>query len=59
LKIDYTKSFLRDLKRVDDQALKDRVRETIEEVERVESLSQVAHLKKIELRALLSKIALE
>jgi mRNA interferase RelE/StbE len=47
VKVLFRKSFVRDLKRVKDQAILDRVRRAIEQVERASSRREVRDLKKM------------
>ena len=47
MKVDFKKSFLRDLKRVKDIPLRQLVRETIELVERAQRLQEIKHIKKL------------
>jgi mRNA interferase RelE/StbE len=47
LRTSFRSSFLRDLKKVRDQAVLDRVRAVIEEAEAAEDLSAVSRIKKI------------
>jgi mRNA interferase RelE/StbE len=47
LKVDFRKSFLRDLKRVKDTTIRNRMRETIQSVEQAQSLQEISDLKKL------------
>lgn len=47
MKVDFRKSFLRDLKRVKDTTIGNRVRETIQSVEQAQSLEEISDLKKL------------
>jgi len=47
LKIEFKRSFVRDLKRVRDETLKERVRNTLERVEEAQSLHEVENVKKL------------
>ena len=47
MKVEFKRSFTRDLKRVRDKTLKRRVGETIELVEQAESLQEVENVKKL------------
>ena len=47
MKVDFRKSFLRDLKRVKDTAIRNRVREVIQSVEHAHSLEEISGLKKL------------
>jgi mRNA interferase RelE/StbE len=47
LKVDFRKSFLRDLKRVKDTAIRNRVRKVIQSVEQAHSLEEIDGLKKL------------
>ena len=47
MKVDFRKSFLRDLKRVKDTTIRNRVRETIESVEQAQSLEEISDLRKL------------
>ena len=47
MRAEFRASFTRDLRRIRDRALLQRVRETIEEVEAAESLQDIVHLKKL------------
>jgi mRNA interferase RelE/StbE len=46
MNVEFKKSFAKDLKKVKDHKLLDKVREIIEHVEEVESLREIEHLKK-------------
>jgi len=47
LKAEFKNSFIRDLKRVKEKLIKDRVKETIELVEKAANLHEVKNLKKL------------
>jgi mRNA interferase RelE/StbE len=47
LKVDFKKSFLRDLKRVKEAHVKHRLRETIESIENAKHFQQISNLSKI------------
>ena len=47
MRVEFRTSFTRDLRRIQDRALLQRVQETIEEVEAAESLPDIVHLKKL------------
>ena len=47
MKVDFRKSFLRDLKRVKDTAIRNRMREVIQSVEQAHSLQEISALKKL------------
>jgi mRNA interferase RelE/StbE len=47
LKVKFKSSFIRDLKRVKEKPIKDRVREAIELVERAPNLHEIKNLKKL------------
>ena len=47
MRVEFRTSFTRDLRRIRDRALLQRVHETIEEVEAAESLPDIVHLKKL------------
>lgn len=47
MKVDFRKSFLRDLKRVKDTTIRNRMRETIQSVEQAQSLQEISDLKKL------------
>jgi mRNA interferase RelE/StbE len=47
LKVDFKKSFLRDLKRIKETHVKDRLRETIESIENAKHFQEISHLSKI------------
>jgi mRNA interferase RelE/StbE len=47
VKSSFRKSFVRDLKKIKDSALRERVREAVEEVEAAEKLSEIDSLKKL------------
>ena len=47
MKVDFRKSFLRDLKHVKDTAIRNRVREAIQSVEQAQSLQEISGLKKL------------
>ncbi|MBK5102036.1 MAG: type II toxin-antitoxin system RelE/ParE family toxin [Desulfobacteraceae bacterium] len=50
MKLEFRKSFIRDLKRVKDRATKNRVREAIQSVERAKNLREIKDLKKLSYR---------
>ena len=45
--MDFKGSFLKDLKRIKDIAIRDRVRETIQSVEQAQHLQEIGNLKKL------------
>lgn len=47
MKVDFKKSFLRDLKRIKETHVKDRLRETIESIENAKHFQEISHLSKI------------
>jgi mRNA interferase RelE/StbE len=47
VRVEFRTSFTRDLRRIRDRALRQRVQETIEEVEAAESLPDIVHLQKL------------
>ncbi len=47
MRIDFKKSFLRDLKRTADKSVKDRLKETIVSAEQAEGIHQIGNLKKL------------
>ncbi len=47
MKVEFKESFLKDLERIRDTAIRQRVREIIEQVEAAETPSDVANLKKL------------
>jgi len=47
LKVEFKSSFTKDLKKVDDKDLKERVKEIIELVEKAQSLQEVGNVKKL------------
>ena len=47
MKVEFRSSFVKDLKRIKDQALLHRVRDVIEEVERAKTATEVSNLKKL------------
>jgi mRNA interferase RelE/StbE len=47
LKIEFKRSFVKDLERVRDKALRERVKETIEQVERAQALQEMENVKKL------------
>ena len=47
MKVDFRKSFLRDLKRVKKTTIRKQVRETIQSVEQAQSLQEISDLKKL------------
>ena len=47
MKVDFRKSFLRDLKRVKETTIRKQVRETIQSVEQAQSLQEISDLKKL------------
>jgi len=47
LKVEFRRSFVRDLERVRDERLRERVREAIEEIEAAERLQEVRGVKKL------------
>ncbi len=47
MKVEYRKSFARDLKRIKDADLLRRVKEVIERVEQIDNLQQIANVKKL------------
>ena len=47
MKVDFKRSFLKDLKRIKDIAIRDRVRETIQSVEQAQHLQEIGNLKKL------------
>jgi mRNA interferase RelE/StbE len=47
LKVDFRKSFLRDLKRVKETTIRKQARETIQSVEQAQSLQEISDLKKL------------
>ena len=47
MRVDFKRSFLRDLKRIRGAAIKERVRETIQLVEQAEHLQDIKNLKKL------------
>jgi mRNA interferase RelE/StbE len=47
LKLEFKTSFVKDLERVRDASLRNRIRETIEQVERAQSLQEVENVKKL------------
>jgi mRNA interferase RelE/StbE len=47
LKVEFKTSFVKDLERVRDASLRNRIRETIEAVERAQSLQEVENVKKV------------
>ena len=48
MRIEFRSSFARDLQKLRDKALRDRVKETISQVERAQSLEQIDHLRKLQ-----------
>jgi mRNA interferase RelE/StbE len=47
LRVEYKSSFVRDLKKVRDRELKDRIRDAIELTERARSLQEIENIKKL------------
>ena len=47
MRVEFRASFTRDLRRIRDRALRQRIQETIEEVEAAESLLDIVHLTKL------------
>ena len=47
MKVDFRKSFLRDLKRVKEPEIRERLRETIYSVERAQSLQKIGDVRKL------------
>lgn len=47
MKLEFKTSFVKDLERVRDASLRNRIRETIEQVERAQSLQEVENVKKL------------
>ena len=47
MKIEFRRSFLKDLKLIDDKGILKRAREKIEEVKQAKSLSDISNLKKL------------
>ena len=47
MKVEFKRSFTKDLRKIKDKALLKRVRETIEEVERARSLSEIEGVRKL------------
>lgn len=47
MQVDFKKSFLRDLKRIKETHVKDRLRETIESIENAKHFQEISHLSKI------------
>jgi mRNA interferase RelE/StbE len=47
LKVDFKRSFLRDLKYIDEKALKNRVKETIQSIEQAQGPKDISNLKKL------------
>ena len=47
MKIEFKRSFVKDLERVRDKALRERVKETIEQVERAQALQEMENVKKL------------
>jgi mRNA interferase RelE/StbE len=48
LRIEFRSSFVRDLDKIKDRTLKDRVKQTIDQVERARSLEEIEHLRKLQ-----------
>ena len=48
MKVEFKASFARDLKKVRDKRLKERVREIIEQVEQVDNLQDMTNIKKLQ-----------
>ena len=48
MRIEFRSSFVRDLDRIRDRTLKDRVKQTIDQVERARSLEEIEHLRKLQ-----------
>jgi len=47
LKVEFKKSFVKDLERVRDKGLKERVRQTIERIEEAHTLQEIGNVKKL------------
>jgi len=47
MKVEFRKSFAKDLREISNQSLLKRVKITVEEIEQVESLADIANLKKL------------
>ena len=47
MRVEFKASFVRDLRRVRDKAIKERLRETIERVEEAQTLQEVGNVKKL------------
>jgi len=47
LKVEFKKSFVKDLERVRDKGLKERVRQTIERIEEAQTLQEIGNVKKL------------
>jgi len=47
LKVEFKKSFVKDLERVRDKSLKERVRQTIERVEEAQTLQEIGNVKRL------------
>ena len=47
MKVEFKKSFVRDLERISDRPVKDRIRETIDKVEAASSLQEINDIKKL------------
>jgi mRNA interferase RelE/StbE len=48
LRVEFRRSFVRDLQKVKDKALKSRAKETISQVEQAQSLEEIGHLRKLQ-----------
>ena len=47
MKVEFKKSFVKDLERVRDKSLKERVRQTIERVEEAQTLQEIGNVKRL------------
>ena len=48
MKVEFKKSFVKDLERVRDKSLKERVRQTIERVEEAQTLQEIGNVKRLQ-----------
>ena len=47
MKVEFKRSFVKDLERVRDRGLKERVRQTIEQIEQAETLQKIENVKRL------------